>query len=144
MSIGSDAGTAQLTLESSITVETEILNFYIHDLDDLSFILIEEGYTLNLENIQMINIYLDDAVMAAGDFEFILIDGAIACLSDNVQVNYEVGDAYSADFFSWGTAADGTSFIVSSGGSEVIPEPCTVSLSLIALAGLLARRRRQG
>ncbi len=144
VSIGSDAGTAQLTLESSITVETEILNFYIHDLDDLSFILIEEGYTLNLENIQMINIYLDDAVMAAGDFEFILIDGAIACLSDNVQVNYEVGDAYSADFFSWGTAADGTSFIVSSGGSEVIPEPCTVSLSLIALAGLLARRRRQG
>lgn len=143
VSIGSDSGTVSLTLESSITIDAETLNFYIHTIDELSSIFIEEGYTLNLESIQIINIYLDDAVMDAGDFELVLIDGSIDFLSDDVQVNYEVSEAYSAVSFSYSAAADGTSFIISSAGGEVVPEPCTVSLSFIALAGLLARRRRQ-
>lgn len=150
VSIGSDSGTAQLTLESVITIEAETLNFYVHALDELSSILIEDGYSLNLENITTINVYLDDGVMESGDFDLTLMDGEIACLSDDVEVNYVLSDSYSADSLSYGTADDGTSFIVSSGaggssggGDIVVPEPCTVSLSFVALAGLLARRRRK-
>ncbi len=142
VSIGSDSETAQLTLESSITIEAEALNFYVHDLDVLSSIFIEDGFTLNLESIEVINIYLDDAVMESGNFSITLIDGAIAYLSDDVLVNYEMSERFLAVSFNYGTAEDGTSFIVSS-YAEVVPEPGTLSLSFIALAGLLARRRRQ-
>lgn len=144
VSVGSDGGTAHLSLESVITVEAETLNFYINDVTDFSDISIADGYTLNLESIKTINVYLEDGVMESGDFDLTLMDGSIAIL-DDVQVNYVLGEQYSDEFLSHGSADDGTSFIVSSGagGGGVIPEPCTVSLSFIALAGLLARRRRR-
>ncbi len=148
VTVGSDAATAQVTLESDLGIEATTLEFYINGLDDVSSITISTGYTLDLSDIDTINVYITDGVMESGEFDLTLMDGAIACMSDDVQVHYILSDLYTGESLSYGSADDGTSFIVSYGGSSgggdlpAVPEPTTATLSLLALAGLVARRRR--
>ncbi len=142
ISIGSDGGTTQISLSSSLELDASILDFYVNDLDDLSMISIADGSSLDLSDVITINVYLEDGVMESGDFELTLMDGTLEGLAEDVQVNYILSENYTDEFLSYGAADDGTSFIVSQ-NTDVVPEPCTVSLSLVALAGLMMRRRRK-
>ncbi len=142
VTIGSETETAQINVESDLGIEATTLEFYINSIDDVSSITIDSGYTLDLTDVSSINIYLSDSVMESVEFVLTLIDGDIACLSPDVQVNYVTSDLYTSDSLSYGTDSDGNSFIITLSGC-VIPEPSTATLSLVALAGLMARRRRQ-
>lgn len=142
ISIGSDGGSSQLTLASNTSITAESLDFYIEDWDDFSSINLADGFSIDLSIVSTINVYVSDSLMDLSEFDITIIDGEIACMSGTLEVNFILSDGYSDANLSYGAASDGTSFIVSLSGNAV-PEPTTASLSILALAGLMIRRRRQ-
>ncbi|MBQ2815025.1 MAG: PEP-CTERM sorting domain-containing protein [Clostridia bacterium] len=70
-------------------------------------------------------------------------DSGDAVISYNVDERVEFGENYDARLWTNGGAETFSKIALYSGGVVTVPEPATATLSLLALAGLAARRRRR-
>jgi len=70
-------------------------------------------------------------------------DSGDAVISYNVDERVEFGENYDARLWTNGGAETFSKIALYSGGVVTVPEPATATLSLLALAGLAARRRRK-
>ncbi len=137
-----DYTTASVTTSDILTASTETMNFYVNSVSDVSTLIVGDAQTLNLEGLTTVNIYLK---------------GELADYEGNLPVY--LLDAREAESFNWDTGDDivyqlylnnvlleqDINFYVQhdSTGISIIPEPTTATMSLIALASLLQRRRRR-
>ncbi|MFI3244530.1 MAG: PEP-CTERM sorting domain-containing protein [Akkermansia sp.] len=131
---------AKVTMTGSTELTATTLNFYVSGSEDYSLLSVSGGESVTLTSVEVINVYLEDSLLASGDFELKLIEGSIVGLSESVVINYIVGDAYREAQLS--VSSGGEADLVLSGGFAVIPEPATLSLSLLGLLVVLRRRRR--
>ncbi len=67
-----------------------------------------------------------------------LLSGNFSAWEGNVVLQNADGTAYTAGAYTWETSAEGLNIV-----TVTVPEPTTATLSLLALAGLAARRRRK-
>ncbi len=134
---GTNVTTSNVNISSSTAMSASVLNFYMNSVSDLSQLTIASDSSLTLLEGCVINVYMSDALCELAEAGAL---GDITIVSGDIQgvnVNDFVINAYDCN----GNTQGGTNFIVDPGG--LIPEPSTATLSLLALAGLMARRRRQ-
>ncbi len=131
------------TVGETTTFNSNSLTFYANSMSDSSVIEAMAGVSLELESLTIVNVYLagDDSMYETLYF----LDALKADYfdADNTGITYNLyldGVAYEQhDEFK--IVHDSTGIYLSTG--KHIPEPSTATLSLVALAGLLARRRRK-
>ncbi len=166
VAVGSYAieSTSQITLTGSTKfADTNMLSFHVNSTSDYSSITVSATEMLTINELGTVNVTLGAELMAAETFRLTLIDGdmfdtagntltvnlfdlitegtggliddlaSIYVEYDGVRYDYEDGPV---TFTYTGEATD---LVI---GREIIPEPSTATLSLLALAGLLSRRRR--
>ncbi len=159
---------ATLNLNDTLTVEqVEHVDFYLQSYKegDYSSINIADNESLTLASANNINIYLGADLMEYSQYSFDIISGDVSGLED-ITFSVFNGTATGEDALLWDFVLDGEYGIYQSLATVTthyfeihysedgvklvaripnnqIPEPSTATLSLLALAGLLARRRRK-
>ena len=105
---------------------------------------------LSLDNGVLTLVIDQDLTSLTGDIDLTLSDAALATLAGLPAVEVSLllqGTAGSIDSLDYGAAISFYGSYVGEGNGmykvEYIPEPATATLSLLALAGLAARRRRK-
>ncbi len=149
-SVGALYDTASVTLHDieatvgeTTTFNSNSLSFYANSMSDSSLIKTMEGVSLDLEGLTTVNIYLSGDDTMYGPLYF--LDARLADFfdADNTGITYNLyfdGIEYEqSDTLK--IVHDSTGIYLSS--NVTIPEPSTATLSLLALAWLLSRRRRK-
>ncbi len=160
--------TSSITLTGSTKfVDTNMVNFHVNSTGDYSSITVSAGEILGIQDLNTINVTLNAELMATETFRITLIDGDMldtlggtltvnlfdliiedsnaALINDlsSIYVEYDGERVFYADgpvtFDYTGKATD---FIIGRNVNAAIPEPSTATLSLLALAAFMARRRR--
>ena len=113
-------------------------------------LMVGDGNTLiiDVSNGLTFNLNLDDSVAhTEGEMSYFVLFTDVETLSlvgadswDEVSINYNFGGNYEDPTMGY-DAATGTLYVAAK--SAPIPEPTTATLSLLALVGLAARRRRK-
>ncbi len=163
---------ATLNLHDSLAVEhVEHVDFYLqsYGVGEYSSINIAAGETLTLASAENINIYLGADLMEYSQYSFDLIAGDVTGLEGitfsvfngtlegegallwDFELNGEYGiyqsiSTVTTHYFEVHYSEDGVKLVAripNIPDGPQIPEPSTATLSLIALAGLMARRRRK-
>ncbi len=142
ITLGSDSTSTQLTLTDSTTFTGTTLSFYVNSEGDYSTISIASGESLSFSEITTINIYISNSLAELDNFSLTLIDGSIIGLTNDVNINYVLESGSSSSNLTASVGSDGKNFVLST-SLDVVPEPCTTTLSILALSALCARRRRQ-
>ncbi len=161
-------GTGHVRLHDSTNLfVTDMLTFHVNSSSDYSSIGIAHGKTLTTASLENVQITLNDDIMAEENFEINLIAGDIIdatggelrltlidlnaggteLLEDNlgsIYIIYNGEKVYYTDGMTISMDGSSTNLTIGRGtGSSHIPEPSTATLSLLALAGLISRRRRK-
>ncbi len=161
--MGSEVSKVQLK-DSTRMFDTHTMNFHANSTSSYSQLGIAAGEQMTITELGSINVTLGEELMGTEVFRLTLIDGdmidtmggkltvhlhdvlpsgtdGLADDLSSIYVEYDGVRQYYADgpltFTYTGNATD---FVI---GRGVIPEPSTATLSVMALAGLLARRRRR-
>ncbi len=106
-------------------------------------------YDINLKDSLTLDFYMTDAEAQsfAGGVQAIILTGITSLdnIDGNVDINFknEAGDIVFTGMNIDPVSLDSTGNMIVNFTAEYIPEPSTASLSLLALAGFLARRRRK-
>ncbi len=136
---------------NSIEIVTTTLTFTGNNESDVSKILVGAGMSLEFTDLANVTIdlkgdadYYTTYFENGGDAIFFVDRGAAAEFDqDNTGINYVLklnGVEVNTNELSYKIYHDQYGIYIS---DEVAPEPSTATLSLLALAGLLARRRRK-
>ena len=132
----------QMTVNSSNT--TSVMTNYTANCTEIGQVVSNKAYTLTLISYGTEN---SDGKPGRGDdnFYFVLSDGVdqTSGYAAGFGLNGTTGLKYIELGGSNGTADSGQFGTVSSLSLYVVPEPTTATLSLLALCGLAARRRRK-
>ncbi len=161
--MGSEVSKVHLK-DSTRMFDTHTMSFHVNSTSSHSQLSIAAGEQMTITELGNINVTLGEELMGTEVFRLTIIDGDMidatggtltvnlkdlvaggtTGLEDDlssIYVEYDGVRKYYEDggvSFSYnGTATD---FVI---GRGVIPEPSTATLSIMALAGLLARRRRK-
>ncbi len=138
---------AAITHTSHLTLDNVVLTDSTLTANNLTLVQrdVDASQTLSIDTVASIsgdltlNVYLADIASLGVDFSF-SADGITGLIDSNLAINFY--DSLTNEIY-----ATGTDFTLNSGvytsSVEFIPEPSTATLSLLALAGLLARRRRK-
>ncbi len=153
--------------DSTHMYSTDSLNFHVNSVSAHSVLAIEDGKHMTITELDAVNITLAQDLMATETFRITLIDGEMLDAlgadigSKTFAVNLfdidEYGlvdpnlDVYTIDVIYDGVRydyRDGLTITMNGAATDlvlerIIPEPSTATLSLLALAGLLGRRRRK-
>lgn len=137
-------GNTQLTLEmaaSFVPTEDSPISF-----DLMKFVVINKDQSEGVSSIVFGDTDLLTTGSNSGAINGINIDFSDAKSVDGVELAKNMRDMKLSYFITDNTATGGEKYVTlrlsAMGGSPAIPEPSTVSLSLLALAGLMLRRRR--
>ncbi len=130
------------TVGTTTTLYASTLNFTANNNDSTSQLLIAAGHDLDLSGLTEVNIYLTGSEES--------YDGPLYFVDARQAINFELGDedmVYNI-YFNGSTTAyeqhDSFKIVHDETGIYLhVPEPTTVTLSFLALTGLIARRRRQ-
>ncbi len=124
------------------TIASSKLEFYTNDMSDSSLIFVESGHQLDFQGLTIVKVYLmGDESDYTSRLYFVDATQASAFDADNTGISYEIYLDGSTTAY---TQHDNFKIIHDSTGIYLhIPEPSTATLSLLALSGLLARRRRR-
>ncbi len=150
VTLGSDSSTDVTTLYNTaivtssdlLTVSASALDFYLNSSSNVSQLSVADNQTLALNDLSTVSIHLQ---------------GSLSAYEGNVPI-YLV-DAREAESFTWSNES-GITYVLYLNGAEIdpsstlfvrhdstgiylLPEPSAVSMNLLAIAGLLLRRRRQ-
>ncbi len=149
-SVGALYQTASVTLHDiastvgdTTTFNSSSLSFYANSMTDSSLIKVMNGVSLDLEGLTTVNIYLAGDDSMYGPLFFLDATLADSFDADNSGITYKLyfdGIEYTQSN-TLKIVHDSNGIYLSTGAP--IPEPSTASLSLVALAGLLSRRRRK-
>ncbi len=166
VAVGSYAieSTSQITLTGSTKfADTNMLSFHVNSTSDYSNITVTAEQMLTINELGTVNVTLGAELMATETFRLTLIDGDMfdtagntltvnlfdlitegtGGLIDDVASIYVEYDGVRYDYedgpVTFTYTGEATDLVI---GRELIPEPSTATLSLLALAGLLSRRRR--
>ncbi len=145
-----DAGaTVADGLGKKVTLNTATLDFAGISETNVSQLIVGNGMTLDFNGLATVNVTLNGTAaeymeyFENGGGAIFFVDARLAETFDTEQVNYVLtigGDsAVSTDTFK--IYHDGHGIYLFD--KTYVPEPSTATLSLLALAGLLARRRRK-
>ncbi len=148
----------------------DVLDIHVNSDTDFSQLVIVENQLASIDTLQRINVTLSTDIMKTEEFRLTLIDGDLldtmggifevtfedidnalagpgAYALETIVVEYDGVDYIHNADNGWIVPLSGTAidFIIKryAGHDATIPEPSTATLSLLALAGLLARRRRR-
>ncbi len=140
LNMGAATTTAHVLVEQSTISTAAVYNFYVESMSDFSQLTIAAGHTFGMDDLVQFNIYLSDSFFnGLEEGQIAIIDGSTNAVEGNytytIHGNQDDRAVYSFD-------ANGH-YITVLPNDAIIPEPTTTTLSLLALAGLLARRRRQ-
>ncbi len=163
-----DSSTSQVNLaDSTKLVDTHTLDFHVNSDASYSQMAIANSEQMTINELQNINVTLGEELMSTSIFRVTLIDGDMidsmggtltVSLIDllpggtdgleddlsSIYVEYDgIRKYYGTDGVQFTYDGTATDFVIGRGPSDVIPEPSTTTLSLLALAGILARRRRR-
>ncbi len=136
---------APASFSDTTTLSTGELNFYTNSMSDSSQLLVGEGLTLNFDGLTEVNVYLTGATDDYGKLYFVDAQSAAGFDADNTGITYNIylnGSLYDQTE-EFRLVHDASGIYLDTAGNDIIPEPSTVTLSLLALAGVLARRRRR-
>ncbi len=131
------------TVGDTTSFNSDSLTFYANNMGDSSLITAASGVSLELEGLTMVNIYLSGVEAEYGSLYFLDATQAEAFDADNSGITYNLylnGVLHTQDD-SFKIVHDASGIYLSAGA--FIPEPSTATLSIIALIGLLQRRRRK-
>lgn len=134
---------------SLIVSEGATLTFAIDDFNgtENSALILSEGSTLTVDEAAVVRLYLSEEAIEQSktlgdDFSLELVNSTAAGETESyVLSNIEIYDMYGEeveDIAFSGTVDENGNIII----NTVIPEPATATLSLLALAAMVARRRR--
>ncbi len=138
---------AAITHRSHLTLDNVLLTNSTLTANNLSLVQrdVDASQTLTITTEATItgdltlDVYLADIASLGVEFSF-SADGITGLTDSNLAINFY--DSLTNELY-----ATGTDFTLNSGvytsSVKLIPEPSTASLSLLALAGLIARRRRK-
>ncbi len=138
-------------VDNSIEIKTSTLNFTGNSATDVSKIYVGANQTLEFTDLANVNIYLkqdaeyyEDYFANGGDAIFFVDSGASQYFdTDKTGITYTLyinGAKVDLSGYSYKIYHDQYGIYIN---DEIAPEPSTATLSLLALAGLLARRRRK-
>ncbi len=154
-------------LDSTRFVATDTLNFHVNSATDYSNITVSAAEILTVSELGDVNVTLGADLMHTENFEINLIAGNMLDTAGN-ELFITLTDLVIGDGTAEGSLGDDLAsiYVIYNGektfytegmsilmdgnsknltiGRGMIPEPSTATLSLLALAGLIARRRRQG
>ncbi len=148
-----DASALSITDGADVTIESSTLTgIQVSDAIEREFTTSEGGTEMTpIYTISNVAHVLNEAstgiTLDLGDIEDFDFDRINAFVLDEVSslpfwygfINLKIGDEINQVLGETTTGLDGNSYVV-----LYIPEPSSVTLSLLALTGLLARRRRRG
>ncbi len=124
------------------TLATSTLSFYTNNASDSSQIYVGSGRGLEFDGLEIVKVYLTGSE-ADYTSRLYFVDALNAATfdEDNTGITYHI---YFDDSTTAHTQHDSFKIVHDSTGIYLhIPEPSTATLSLLALSGLLARRRRR-
>ncbi len=169
---GANKGTiSQVKHLDSTELMASQLAYHVNSVDEHSILIIDDGHTVDLSSVKHVDITLDGSFTHGAGEEVVLIDGMIkdAGVGNTITFNIDFvgadgldngytpedfhikyrGVSYAYEERIGGFAiqlgeASGEDLVLVMGrrGNEIIPEPSSVSLSILALTFLLKRRRR--
>lgn len=132
-----------------IVSEGATLTFAIDNLNgtENSALILSEGATLTVDEAAVVRLYLSEEAIEQSktlgdDFSLELVNSTATAETESyVLSNIEIYDIYGEeveDIAFSGTVDENGNIII----NTVVPEPATATLSLLALAAMVARRRR--
>ncbi len=129
------------TVGTTTTLYASTLNFTANNNDSASQLLVAAGHDLDLSGLTEVNIYLSGT---EADY-----DGPLYFVDARDAINFELGNEdmvyniYLGDSTTAYEQHENFKIVHDKTGIYLhIPEPTTVTLSFLALTGLIARRRR--
>ncbi len=131
-------------------VELNGVTYTLLSASDLAGMTLGEGATLTINLAETLNVITSQTLLGAAgeavDATAIAITGVTGLTADNFSVTG--ADALTTTYGDYlgTTVRNGTGYVLFKGieaDTPAVPEPTTTTLSLLALAGLCARRRRK-